>query len=72
MTLSDLETRAVVFLVGEAPRGPIGGAILPPGTPRWGHEFTRALRQWHDRVVLGVGHGEVLPYRDHTIDLDPG
>ncbi|RTL66288.1 MAG: GMC family oxidoreductase [Pseudonocardiaceae bacterium] len=51
--------------------GPIGGAILPPGTPRWGSEFTRALRKWHDRVVLGVGHGEVLPYRDHTIDLDP-
>lgn len=50
---------------------PLRGIPLPPGTPSWGLEWKRALREWQDRAVTVMAHGEVLPYRQHHLDLDP-
>jgi gluconate 2-dehydrogenase alpha chain len=51
--------------------GPLAGIPVPPGTPRWGPEWKRAIGRWYDRFVTVVGHGAVLPHRDHYLDLDP-
>jgi gluconate 2-dehydrogenase alpha chain len=44
---------------------------LPPGTPTWGAEFKRAMRDWYDRSVTLVGVGHSLSYRANRLDLDP-
>ncbi len=51
--------------------GPLSGIPVPPGTPRWGAAWKRAIGTWYDRSVSVVAHGAVIPYRHHYLDLDP-
>jgi gluconate 2-dehydrogenase alpha chain len=51
--------------------GPLGEVPLPLGTPRWGEAWKRATHAWYDRAVTVGFQAEVLPYRDHHLDLDP-
>jgi gluconate 2-dehydrogenase alpha chain len=44
---------------------------LPPGTPTWGADFVKALRDWYDRSLTLVGVGHSLAYRSNHLDLDP-
>lgn len=52
-------------------QGSVIGTPVPPGTPRWGAEWKRAMRDWYDRslVISAVGHS--LSYRTNFLDLDP-
>jgi gluconate 2-dehydrogenase alpha chain len=49
----------------------IGGFALPPGTPRWGSAWKEAIRAWYDHDVRVNATGQVLPYHDSFLDLDP-
>ena len=52
---------------------PIGFAFggLPPGTPRWGKEYKKALAHYYTRSVLAYGHTTSLPVPTNSISLDP-
>jgi gluconate 2-dehydrogenase alpha chain len=47
------------------------GSPLPPGTPRWGSEWKRAMSEWYDRSLSVVANGHSLSYRTNYLDLDP-
>lgn len=51
--------------------GVLGRLVTPPGTPRWGAEWKQAIRSWFDHDMKMSGHGQVLSYADHALDLDP-
>ena len=44
---------------------------LPPGTPRWGKEFKKALRQNFTRTLEIFCHGTSLPVETNSFSLDP-
>jgi gluconate 2-dehydrogenase alpha chain len=50
---------------------PITSLRVPPGTPSWGLEWKRAIRDWYDRSLPVSALGNVLAYRDNYLDLDP-
>ncbi|MFN0262247.1 GMC family oxidoreductase [Tepidamorphus sp. 3E244] len=50
---------------------PIEYAPVPEGTPSWGAEWKKALRDNYNHTI-GVGtHGAVMSYRGNYLDLDP-
>src|SRR5271155_329123 len=44
---------------------------LPPGTPKWGKEFKRALHQNFTRTMEIFCHGTSLPVESNSFSLDP-
>jgi len=52
---------------------PIGFALggLPPGTPRWGSEFKKALRNNFTRTMEVFCHGTSLAVESNSFSLDP-
>lgn len=57
--------------VGNTGARPIQSRPVPPGTPRWGSAWKKAVAQYYNRS-FGVGaQGADLAYRDHYLDLDP-
>ena len=52
---------------------PIETTPVPPGTPRWGAEWKKAVRDnYLSTVKPGTGvHGSMYSYRDVYLDLDP-
>jgi choline dehydrogenase-like flavoprotein len=44
---------------------------LPPGTPAWGKEFKKALRQNFTRTLEIFCHGTSLPVETNSFSLDP-
>jgi choline dehydrogenase-like flavoprotein len=44
---------------------------LPPGTPRWGKEFKKALRQNFTRTMQLFCHGTSLAVASNSFSLDP-
>jgi choline dehydrogenase-like flavoprotein len=52
---------------------PISFALngLPPGTPRWGEGFKKALMENFNRTVTIFTHNTCLPLESNTISLDP-
>jgi choline dehydrogenase-like flavoprotein len=44
---------------------------LPPGTPKWGAEFKKALKHNYVRTMEIFGHGTSLPIESNNISLDP-
>jgi choline dehydrogenase-like flavoprotein len=44
---------------------------LPPGTPRWGKEFKKTLRQNFTRTMEIFCHGTSLPVESNNFTLDP-
>jgi len=50
---------------------PIAYRPTPPGTPRWGSEWKRAVAKYYNRA-MGVGaQAACLSYRQNYLDLDP-
>src|SRR5208337_2761667 len=52
---------------------PIGFATgaLPPGTPRWGTDFKKALHENYTRTMQIFCHGSSLPVESNSFSLDP-
>ena len=44
---------------------------IPPGTPRWGSQWKKAVAQYYNRSFSIVSRGAGQSYRDHYLDLDP-
>jgi gluconate 2-dehydrogenase alpha chain len=50
---------------------PIGGRMLPHGTPAWGAEWKRASVKWYNHACRLGTEGSVYSNRDNYLDLDP-
>ncbi len=50
---------------------PIGGRMLPHGTPLWGSEWKRATAKWYNHACRFGTEGSVYANRDNYLDLDP-
>ena len=50
---------------------PIKGKVVPPGTPRWGGEWKKAVAYNYRRNMAITSHGTCLSYRHNYLDLDP-
>ena len=50
---------------------PIKGKVVPPGTPRWGREWKKAVAYNYRRNMAITSHGTCLSYRHNYLDLDP-
>jgi gluconate 2-dehydrogenase alpha chain len=52
---------------------PIQSTLVPPGTPAWGAEWKKSVRDnYLSSVIPGTGvHGSFYSYRDVYLDLDP-
>jgi choline dehydrogenase-like flavoprotein len=50
---------------------PIKGKVVPPGTPRWGSDWKKAVAYNYRRNVAITSHGTCLSYRHNYLDLDP-
>jgi gluconate 2-dehydrogenase alpha chain len=50
---------------------PIKGKRVPPGTPRWGGEWKKAVAQYYRRNMSISIHATCLSYRHNYLDLDP-
>src|ERR1700691_5024703 len=52
---------------------PIETTVVPPGTPKWGAQWKKAVRDnYLSTVKPGTGvHGSFYSYRDVYLDLDP-
>ena len=44
---------------------------MPPGTPRWGGEWKKAVAHNYRRTLAITIHGSCMSYRHHYLDLDP-
>ena len=50
---------------------PIRSHPVPPGTPRWGSGWKRAVAQYYDRSFQINAQGGCQSYRTNYLDLDP-
>lgn len=50
---------------------PITQATPMPGSPAWGTEWKKGLKEGYQRITNVTSHGSVQPYRDVYLDLDP-
>nr|WP_145550391.1 GMC family oxidoreductase [Variovorax boronicumulans] len=50
---------------------PIRSMTLPPGTPGWGAEWKKSIKQWYGRSMSIGTHGSHMAYRANHLDLDP-
>ena len=50
---------------------PIKSKPVPPGTPRWGAGWKKAVAHHYRRTVTIGIHGSCMSYRSHYLDLDP-
>ena len=50
---------------------PILTRPVPPGTPRWGRQWKKAVGHWYDRSMSIGAHGGCQSYRGNSLDLDP-
>ena len=50
---------------------PIKGKRVPPGTPRWGSEWKKAVAHNYRRSMSISIHATCLSYRQNYLDLDP-
>jgi gluconate 2-dehydrogenase alpha chain len=56
---------------GQGGGGPLESQPTPPGTPRWGSAWKKAVAKYYNRSFgFGVQMG-VQSYRGHYLDLDP-
>jgi gluconate 2-dehydrogenase alpha chain len=59
------------FICSNAGALPVGGRVLPPGTPRWGPDWKRATVKWYRRATRFNTQGSVYAHRDNYLDIDP-
>lgn len=59
--------------IGVQSRGapPIGSHPTPPGTPKWGSEWKRAVKQYYNSTLGMLLNGGCQSYRMNYLDLDP-
>jgi len=59
--------------IGAASSGarPIDFHPVPPGTPRWGGEWKKAMARYYNRAFGITTHGACQSYRGNYFDLDP-
>jgi gluconate 2-dehydrogenase alpha chain len=50
---------------------PIASHPVPPGTPRWGSGWKKAVARYYNRSFDIDGHGACQSYRTNYLDLDP-
>jgi gluconate 2-dehydrogenase alpha chain len=50
---------------------PIRSLPVPPGTPKWGAGWKRAIGEWYGHYMNVASHGSVMSYRGNYLDLDP-
>lgn len=50
---------------------PIRGISLPHGTPSWGAEWKKSVKEWYGHSMSIGSHGSNMSYRDCYLDLDP-
>src|SRR5947208_11549041 len=52
---------------------PIGFGLwgLPPGLPRWGAGYKKALREYYTHSMFLLSHTTALPMESNSISLDP-
>ncbi len=50
---------------------PIESHPVPPGTPRWGGAWKKAVAHYSGRSLGIVAHGAVQSYRTNYLDIDP-
>ena len=50
---------------------PIETTPTPPGTPRWGTTWKKAVKDNYLSTILPATHGDCYSYRDCYLDLDP-
>ncbi len=50
---------------------PIRSMRLPPGTPSWGGEWKKSIKQWYSRSMSIGSHGTCMSYQNNYLDLDP-
>jgi gluconate 2-dehydrogenase alpha chain len=50
---------------------PILTRPVPPGTPRWGHEWKQATAQWYNHSFAIGASGCNYAHRENFLDLDP-
>ena len=50
---------------------PISQSAPMPGSPAWGSEWKKGLKEGYQRITNVTSHGSVQPYRDVYLDLDP-
>ena len=50
---------------------PIGGLALPAGTPNWGADWKKAVKDHYAHTLSIDAHGTNMSYRDCYLDLDP-
>ncbi len=50
---------------------PIGYHPTPPGTPKWGSAWKKAVADSYNHTVSVGGQGSVMAYRQNYLDLDP-
>jgi gluconate 2-dehydrogenase alpha chain len=59
------------IIAGQTGARPIQYHPVPDGTPKWGSEWKRAVKQWYGRSMAIGTHGAVMSYRGNYLDLDP-
>lgn len=50
---------------------PIGRHPAPPGSPRWGKGWKKAIVETYHRMTAVGNQGSVMSYRQNYLDLDP-
>ncbi len=50
---------------------PISSHPVPPGTPKYGTEWKKAVQKWYNRNTLLIIHGSNYPSRLNYLSLDP-
>ncbi|MGI8486568.1 MAG: GMC oxidoreductase, partial [Thermomicrobiales bacterium] len=64
--------RGAITFVGPSEATPIGqSGKLPPGTPAWGSEYKKFVKDSAQSVTAAFTQIEVLPYEGNFLDLDP-
>ncbi|MBI4190741.1 MAG: GMC family oxidoreductase [Betaproteobacteria bacterium] len=59
------------LIVNSRGAAPIHLHPVPPGTPRWGSDWKKAVAHYYDRSFSISSHGGCQSYRTHYLDLDP-
>jgi gluconate 2-dehydrogenase alpha chain len=59
------------LLVGSNGEQPIRSHPVPPGTPRWGADWKKAVAHYYNRSFSIHSHGASQSFRQHYLDLDP-
>jgi len=61
---------STIFAAGTGGR-PIAQMLIPPGAPRWGSGWKKAVKKHYRHSAFYAAQGSVMSYRSRYLDLDP-